>query len=292
MHSLSQTSSSSLKVLGSGAATSFFDLADTQMIEAHFVVRNSSTNVLYGFAATFSIKDTGIIAAIFVNSAKRNLSIGRSLYRRCVMHLKNTPGVSKIQIGSSFPGVFLGVPLEDGSIMKWFTRMGWSTRSSRKLSNLVIDNINSWNMPEDIVQDIKRANITFDLVQDAAQPESDALMGLVERHASPDVAELYAFALRGSKSCGIVRARDAGGAIVGTAILCAPRSPAASFIPALASAEGDIGGIISPLTYQTSNSSLILQALVLMGIRQNKAHKARKTALISASRGWQQTKLP
>ncbi|KAJ3545907.1 hypothetical protein NM208_g2275 [Fusarium decemcellulare] len=278
LHSLSQTRSTTLKHLASTTATAF-ELPETQMHQAHFVVRNSSTSALYGFAATYTAKDTGILAAILVDPAKRNLSIGRSLHRRAILHLKNKAGVSRIQLGSSFPGAFPGVPFEDEITRKWFASMGWMKRPSTRLTNLAIEDINAWSVPDGIVANIKQANIAFDLVQGNDHPESDGILALVQQNASPDVVELYNFALMGQKACGIVRAKDAEGSVLGTAVVCAPRSSITTLIPVLGSADEDIGGILAPLAFQRPNSPLVLQALVLMGTRQNKAHKARKTIL-------------
>ena len=54
----------------------------------HFVVRNSSTQALYGFVATYFTSGVGIIGALFVDPSKRNVSIGRSLLRRALKNLK------------------------------------------------------------------------------------------------------------------------------------------------------------------------------------------------------------
>ncbi|KAM0651845.1 hypothetical protein ACHAO3_003379 [Verticillium nonalfalfae] len=40
-----------------------------------------------------------------------------------------------------------------------------------------------------------------------------------------------------------------------------------------------IGGVLAPVVPPTSQDVLVLQGLVLMGTRQNKAHKSAKTVL-------------
>lgn len=282
LSSLSQTSSSSLKLLAS-ATTGTFELVDTRMDESHFVVRNSSTNLLYGFSATYSVNGTGILAAIFVDPAKRNHSIGRSLYRRAMLHLKNQADVSTIQVGSSLPSLFPGIPVRDEGTRDWLACMGWTSQTSKKLSNLVLGELDHWNMPGDALSKIRQAGLTFDLVQGSGHPESNRVISLVQQHASPEVAELYSLAMRGYSACGIVRVKGADGAILGATVVCAPRSPMTTFIPMLNSGEEDVGGILSPLACQKSNESLVMQALVLMGLRQNKAHEARRAVLTSVS---------
>ncbi|KAM0419055.1 hypothetical protein ACHAPT_011994 [Fusarium lateritium] len=279
LHALSQTSSASLKHLCS-ATTETFEVPSPRMQAAHFVVRNSSTNALYGFAATYCVEDTGILAAILVDPAKQNVSIGRSLHRRGIVHLKMQQGITKLQLGSSFPGAFPGVPLDDPATVKWFADIGWNMRPSRRLTNLKLGDLDSWSIPDDTLGEIRRASITFDLVQGSTHvEESDAVLALVNQHATPEVSELYQFALSGAKACGIVRAKESDGMVLGIALLCAPRSPFSTFIPALASAEEDIGGILAPIASQRPVPPLVLRALVLMGTRQAKAHGAQKVVL-------------
>lgn len=121
------------------------------------------------------------------------------------------------------------------------------------------------------------------IAHNAKHSESNRVIRLVQQYASPEIAELYSLAMRGYSACGIVRVKGPDGAILGATVVCAPRSPMTSFIPILDSGEEDVGGIMAPLAYQKSNEFLVMQAVVLMGLRQNKAHGARKTVLVSVS---------
>jgi hypothetical protein len=100
-------------------------------------------------------------------------------------------------------------------------------------------------------------------------------------HAGPDVIELYKAALH-DKSCGVVRAKATNEDLLATVIICRTGSSLITYVPSLQPiAEEYIGGIIAPIVPSTAQTTLLLQGLVYMGLRQNKAHKSAKSVL-----GW------
>jgi beta-N-acetylhexosaminidase len=270
-----------------------YELFNPNIEEAHFVVRNSSTQALYGFCATYYAKGTGIIGAIFVDPAKRNVSIGRSLHRRALRGLAQKRGIKKVQLGMCFPGVYPGIPVDDNSasLKSWFTKNGWDLQFPRRLANMAIPELSSWSPPEGLLQSIQRASITFDLIHGLDNAES--VLNHVATHANPEVFELYKIALQETKTCGVVRAKSPVDSLLGTVIICSPGSILAGYIPVLqptgaatvvASASPPprdqlIGGIIAPVVPSTAQATLVLQGLALMGVRQNKAHKSGRSAL-------------
>ncbi|KAK3384349.1 glycoside hydrolase family 3 protein [Lasiosphaeria ovina] len=256
-----------------------FELSNPNIGEAHFVVRNSSTQALYGFCATYYTKGTGILGAIFVDPAKRNVSIGRSLHRRALRGLTQQRGVMKIQLGMCFPGVFLGIPADDSAGLKaWFAGSGWDLQFPKRLVNMGIPELASWSAPEGLLQSIQRASISFDLILGPDNAES--VLNHVGTHASPEVFDLYKFALQETKTCGVVRAKSPVDSLLGTVIICSPGSPLHSYIPSLQSFRGElVGGIIAPIVPSTAQAALVLQGLALMGVRQNKAHKSARSVL-------------
>lgn len=261
----------------SSAAT--FELLNSNIQEAHYVVRNSSTHALYGFAATYYTSGVAVIGTLLVDPTKRNLSIGRSLHRRALKALKEQPGVKKIQVGMSFPGVFLGIPLdvEINTTKEWFVKSGWDIQFPRRLTNMIIPDLPNWTAPEGLLQSIQRANISFDLIH--GLDNAEGVLSHVQHHANPEVLELYRVALSDTKSCGIVRAKDPAGNLLGTIIISRQHSTLSNYVPPLMSQKEDIGGILAPIIPPSSLSTLVLQGLSLMGIRQNKSHKATKTVL-------------
>lgn len=260
-----------------------FELFNPVVEESHFVVRNSSTQALYGFVATYFTKGTGYIGAIFVDPSKRNVSVGRSLHRRAMRALLQRQGIKKVQLGLAFPGVFLGIPVDEtGSIKSWFTNLGWDVQFPRRITNMAIGELSAWAAPEGLVQSLQRAPFGFDLIHGLDNAES--VLDHVATHASPDVVELYRFALQ--DNCGVVRAKSTDDGhmgtvnLLGTVIICRPGSNLANFTPLLhAISDQNVGGIVAPIVPSTSNSTLLLQGLAFMGVRQNKAHKAARSVL-------------
>jgi beta-N-acetylhexosaminidase len=258
---------------------STFTLFNPHVIEAHFVVRNSSTQALYGFVATYFVHGIGILGALIVDPSKRTMNIGRSLHRRAMKSLTQQRGIKKLQIGSAFPGVFLGIPLdmEANTVKDWFANSGWDTSFPRRLTTMAVHDLSNWTVPEGLLQSIQRANISFDLIH--GLDNADSVLAHVRSNSNPDVLELYRHALSDVKSCGIVRAKDSTGTLLGTVIVCRQNSPIANFVPPLLSKAGDIGGVLAPIVSAVPLSTLVLQGLALMGARQNKSHKASKTVL-------------
>ncbi|KAF5657797.1 beta-n-acetylhexosaminidase [Fusarium heterosporum] len=238
LRAVHRASAPDLQFLRTTAAASF-QLNNSNIVEAHFVVRNSSTNALYGFAATYFVHGVGVLGGVFVDPTKRDVSIGRSLHRRALRGLLQRRGIKQVQIGSAFPGVFLGIPIdvEVSTIKDWFANSGWDVQFPRRVLNMVIQDLANWSAPEGLSQSIQRAGISFDLIHDL--DNADGVLSHVRAHASPEVLELYRHALSETQSSGIVRAKDATGTLLGTVIVC----------------------------------------LVLMGVRQARSNKATKVIL-------------
>lgn len=281
LQSLARTSAPAHGFLQTTTADAF-ELFNPNIEESHFVVRNSSTQALYGFCSTYYIQGTGIIGSLFVDPTKRNLSIGRSLHRRALRGLAQKSGAKKIQLGMTFPGVFPGIPTDDSAqgLKTWFLNSGWDLQFPRRLANMTIPDLSTWTAPEGLLQSIQRANISFDLIHGLDNAES--VFTHLAAHANPEVYELYRSALQETKACGVVRAKSHGEILLGTVIICSPGSSLAGFIPSLQSPRSGhlAGGIIAPIVApSTPQASLAMQGLALMGVRQNKAHKSGRTVL-------------
>ncbi|KAJ9151136.1 Glycoside hydrolase family 3 protein [Pleurostoma richardsiae] len=283
IHALARASAPKLPFLATTSAASF-ELFNANIEEAHFVVQNSSTKALYGFCATYYTKGTGIIGAIFVDPAKRNLSIGRSLHRRALRGLAQRRGVKKIQLGMTFPGVFPGIPLDDSTGLRgWFAGGGWDVQFPKRLTNMAIGELGGWTAPEGLLQSIQRASISFDLIH--GLDNAEGVLGHVAKHAGPEVWELYRVALQEAKACGVVRAKNPADELLGTVIICSPGSGLSAHVPPLRAGavpgeEGPVGGIVAPVVPATAqHAALVLQGLALMGVRQNKAHRSARSVL-------------
>ena len=268
----------------SGATAASFELANAEtgenIEESHYVVRNSSTQALFGFCSTyyFPTSSLGILGSMFVDPSKRNLSIGHSLHQRAVRGLLQKRGVKNLQLGSGLPPIFLGIPMselsEGARLKRWFATNGWDITSPKLLYTLTIRNLNNWSPPEGLLQSIQRVSFAFDLIH--GMENASAVLDHVSAHSTPEILALYNLALSDSKACGIVRAKSpVDGALVGTVIICRTGTFLSNYVPVLHSSGSDsIGGILAPVVPSTPQASIVLQGLALLGIRQNKAHRS------------------
>ncbi|CAL3970859.1 unnamed protein product [Diplocarpon coronariae] len=304
IETIKKTAPSNTRSELSGAMTASFELSNAlsapndAITESHFVVRNSSTQALFGFCSTYYHADSGlgIISTIFVDPSKRNLSIGHSLHKRALQNLLARPNLKMLQLGSSLPTIYPGIPMSDltegARLKRWFGTNGWDIASPRLLYTLMIRNLSAWQAPEGLLPSIQRVSFKYDLIDGVSNSES--VLDLVKANAGPEVFALYQLALADG-TCGVVRAKSpVDGSLVGVVILSRPGSALRTFIPVLKAASlssfanssssshnngdgrsdpQDIGGILAPVVPASPQAAIVLQGLALLGIRQHRAQR-------------------
>ncbi len=99
----------------------------------HYVVRDPQSCQILGFCATYTTYvDSGLerlvgsLAAIVVRPSYRGRGVGRSLHEHAIRQLTKTRGVDRLQLGSTFPRLLYGLPIELPA-EEWFRRRGWRT---------------------------------------------------------------------------------------------------------------------------------------------------------------------
>lgn len=275
----------------SSATSNTFLLHHPEVIEAHFVVRNSSTRALYGFCSTYFFKTTGtgVIGALFVDPERRKLSIGHSLHNRAIRTLLQREGIKRFQLGSRLPSVFLGIPTghsaERKRLRSWFANMGWNTALSRPVCSMVAKNLATWTPPDGMAKSLQSAGAEFDLVY--GWEYSGPILDHIKTSNRQGLAEVYKLALSDPSACGIIRAkRPEDGALVGTVVLYNMHSRLAEFVPAMKDTLELTGGISSPvISPSVGEYSTLLQGLILLGIRQIKQQKCTACILDYVSIG-------
>lgn len=167
---------------------------------------------------------------------------------------------------------------EGARLKRWFANNGWDVLQPRLLYTLTIRNLAHWQPPEGLLESIQRVSFAFDLIH--GSENSETVLEHVRSNAGPEVLELYRLALEDPKACGIVRAKSpVDGALVGTVIICRQETPLATYLPVLQAAGDSVGGILAPVVPGSPQASIVLQGLALLGIRQNKAHRASTCVL-------------
>ena len=260
----------------STATSNSFLLRNPEVIEAHFVVRNSSTQALYGFCSTYFFQPTGtgVIGAIFVDPGRRKLSIGHSLHNRAIRTLLQREGIRRFQLGSRLPSIYLGIPTGHGGERKrlrsWFANLGWNTALSRAVCSMVARNLSTWSPLAGMAKSLQSAGADFDLVYgwEYAGPVLDH----IKTNNRQGLAAVYNMALSDPTACGIIRAkRPEDGALLGTVVLYNVHSQLADFVPAMKDVGELAGGISSPvISPSVGEFSTLLQGLILLGMRQIK----------------------
>ncbi|CCC11129.1 unnamed protein product [Sordaria macrospora k-hell] len=189
-------------------------------------------------------------------------------------------------------------------LKSWFSSTcGWnlspssssaSTRNrTRKIFNLILPSLQSWSSPPDLPTTLQRAGVSFDLIygRTPSTPtptaEQESALSFVSSHSSPEILHLYRLALFSSNPTytWIIRAKiqspviERGEQLVGTIVISSDLGREYPSLPSSASSGGAefTGGIIAPVVSSSSmtgqQANLVLQGLVMLGLRQNKRDK-------------------
>ncbi|KAJ5552935.1 hypothetical protein N7494_002313 [Penicillium frequentans] len=235
-----------------GATSNSFLLRKEDIDEAHFVVRNSSTQALYGFCATYFFRSTGtgVIGCLIVDPSRRKLSIGHSLHSRAIRTLLQRKGMKRFQLGSRLPGIYLGIPtvssVERKRLRQWFANLGWNTALSRPVCSVVLRNLGTWTPPDGLTVALKNAAVNYDLVY--GWDYAREILDHIKTNARQGVTDIYRVALGGAPNCGIIRAkRPSDEMILGSIVIYNERSALAEHMPALRATQGPVGGSRRPL---------------------------------------------
>lgn len=269
----------------SGASSNSVLLHHAEIVEAHFVVRNSSTQALYGFCSTYYFKatKTGVIGVLIVDPSRRKLSVGKSLHNRAIRTLLQREGISRFQLGSRLPSIYLGIPagrnLEAKRLRAYFANLGWNTALSRPVCSMIVRNLLDWQAPNGMAKSLQTATAEFDLVY--GTDYSISVLDHIKTNSRQGLAEVYKLAMADPSACGIIRAkRPSDGTLLGTTVLYNQQSRLAEMVPAMKATAELTGGISSPVISPGAGEySTILQSLLLLGLRQVKQQNCNSCVL-------------
>jgi GNAT superfamily N-acetyltransferase len=98
----------------------------------HYVVRDSRSEELLGFCATYlsyvdkeGEKLIASLAILLVRPTSRLQGVGLSLHSHAIGQLKRIRGVIRLQLGSTFPRILHGPPSDMHINEEWFRHRGW-----------------------------------------------------------------------------------------------------------------------------------------------------------------------
>lgn len=269
-----------------GITSRSFLLHRDDVEEDHFVVRNSTTQTLYGFCSTYYFKSTGtaVIGALVVDPSRRNLSIGHSLHRRAIQALLQRPGVKRFQLGSRLPSIYLGIPagnpVERKRLRQWFSNLGWNTALSRPVCSVILRSLTTWTPPDGLIRSLQNAEVCYDMVQ--GWGHADDVLDHVRTSSRQGVLEMYKLALEDEAHAAIIRAKRAqDGRILGTLAVYDSASTIAQYVPGLKTAgAGGAAGMSSPvISPSVGEYAMLMQGLILLGIRHARRQGAKSVIL-------------
>lgn len=216
----------------------------------HHVVRDSLSGDVIGFCLTYAMfangteeRLIGSMAAIIVKAEFRGKGIGRALHDAALESLTRIRGMCRVQLGTTFPRLFYGVPL-DHPHMGWFQGRGWTLDQpgpgkGRPMADWLLRFTNT--SPANLAS----AGLTFRWCQLSDSPRIlEMVMRESERKNTFGWYDLYARALDGN-SMGDVIVGFEGTTMVASAITYVPSrgGPVAFDIPWAATIGPNIGGI-------------------------------------------------
>lgn len=241
----------------------------SQAQQKHFVVRNSSLNIIYGLVMTWvdetsDDQKTGKIFFILVDKSKRLQLIGKCLHTRALRYLIDEKLCTSIRLGSLFPLVeFIddSAFAYDGKLASFFNNSGWAISESTILRLdyvMALKNLTEWTVPTKIFRELTIVGIRFDV---CLQPTrlKEFLDRVTENRKSQQIYQLYIEAMSRMDSAKmqetklIVALEPTNLTVIGSVIVFSTKSWLSGFFPAVETAE-DVderaafrGGIINPL---------------------------------------------
>lgn len=181
----------------------YFLLYTTNKTQKHFVVRNSSLNVIYGFVLTWvndhhdvplgenlnendttSLQKIGSILYLLVDKSKRFQSIGKNLHARALRYLVKEQNCTTITLGNSFPLIVLPrvldlTELRNDKIISFINSIGWkpSFNKADKKYLMLLDDLPNWQVPKKIFRELMIVGVRFDICVNL-----ESLMNLIDSH--------------------------------------------------------------------------------------------------------------
>ncbi|KAM0719510.1 hypothetical protein Q7P37_003640 [Cladosporium fusiforme] len=271
--------------------------ADNWNRSASFVVRNSSTGVMYGFCNTSYIPSIkrGCVNMIVVDTNEQGRGIGRSLFGRAVQHLvKETGPIRELQLGGGIPlcSSSLGNDQTSDSLPRlageYLEKSNKSSASNGSVKRMHIPSLSGWNASPATATAIQAQGLTITRAQNARRAEVDEHI----RRSAPAngsskslsllahtdfMLHLYDMAAKDEGACNILLAQAPDRSIVGSCIIYSNASAIAVYAPLSSqSSSGIVGLVMNKARQQT----LAIDGLILVAVSHLKGKALQSVDLI------------
>lgn len=253
--------------------------------QKHFVVRNSSTNVLYGVVMTWVYENydsehaqllkVGSLLVLMVEQSKRHQLIGRNLINRAMRYLTSEAGCKTIQLGGSFPLLTFSEDFNNVSQMAaFYNSCGWAVNKKTQLAPqkvLILRDLNNWSVPPKILRELTMVGVRFDIClhKETIFPHLKDCDEPTQRVYNEAISCLDLPAAYEAK---IIIALDHAQNVVGSVIIFNSSSLMARYYPFIKDEERDkvalVGGLFAPVidASYTSLSNILRFGLISSGI--------------------------
>lgn len=260
----------------------------------HYVVRDSRKEEILGFCATYlsyvdqeGEKLIASLALLLVRASSRKQGVGLSLHSHAIGQLRRTRGVVRLQLGSTFPRILYGPPVDMHLNEEWFRRRGWQLNKDipgqgQAVHDLVLDFANWRYLSDESAQTLPQFRLCMqeDMVRVLAMVEQ-----VSTRQAKMGWFDQYSSLMNGPNVKDIVLGIE-NDVIIAAALTYTPScgSQIASNLPWASRIGHDVGGltcICIPLPRQDSTMVGLLDA----SIKNLQAQGMRKMFLDGVSNG-------
>jgi beta-N-acetylhexosaminidase len=235
-------------------------LMSTSKQQTHFVIRNSSLNILYGIILTWTVEDTilnenltqepdiqGVISYILVDKSKRLQNLGKNLLARATRYLIKEKKCSSIRFGGSFPLLFGNNAPTDQRTIGFLSSVHWTVNKNTKKNRIMaIHDLKSWQVSKKIFRELMIVGVRFDVCTDL-----EKLVKLVDKAASLSIdngmqlKQIYVEAIKHIGSANaygvkiVIALEPTNQSVIGSIILFTNKSQLSKFYPFIDECLGD-----------------------------------------------------
>lgn len=243
--------------------------------QKHFVVRNSSLNILYGVALTWvqdlstpdnpDTEKAGLILLVVVDKLKRLQLIGTNLHSRAVRYLFKEQQCHTVQLGNLFPLLeFCDDVVKELKNVSFFNHAGWDITDHLRPGSahaMVLRELSAWSVPQKIFRELTIVGVRFDICTQA-----EKLSGLIDRttgtgsesHRCRQIRHMYREAVSSMSQNSlyevkiIIALEPTNQSVIGSIILFTNKSQFARYYPFMDQAQEPgktqlVGGLASPV---------------------------------------------
>lgn len=197
----------------------------------HRIVRDPA-RLLLGFCASYVTyadgggeRLAGSLAVVLVREGYRGSGVGTRLHDEAMRRVRGVRGVERVQLGSVFPRLLCGVPVEMEGAAGWFERRGWDVRGGRLISDWVLELTDrgeprAGGIPDVMFRGCEPVDVDAVLTLVGREAARGAALGFFDQYApladTPDIRDIIVGTKGGDVvACALVYSPESGAPVLG-----------------------------------------------------------------------------